>query len=360
MKKIVLIAQGRSGFLKVAPLFSALERNGRVEPVPVLVERAGDAGVGESLTAPFGIGARLRRIPLDAGSAVGESAMLLLAFERLFTDHAPAFVVSGGDGNASVAAAVAATRMGIPVVSLDAGLRSYDRSETEELNRLLVDAVSALHFVSEHSGIYNLINEGYAEERVLFAGNTSIDSLVALIGGANRSEVLASLGLEPKKFVTVLIDMPLRPETLEHREELCKVLESVAATATVLFFCDSLQDGTVQETFGSIPGIRVLPMPEPLDLLRLLKESAFVLTDTGDYESELTVMNVPCLSLRQTTCRPSTIEVGTNVMVGFDEGEILERASAILSGKPSDRTLIPEKWDGASAQRIAEVLEQAG
>jgi UDP-N-acetylglucosamine 2-epimerase len=360
VKKIVLIAQGRSGFLKVAPLFSALDRNARVEPVPVLVERAGQAGVGESLTAPFGTGGRLRRIPLAAGSAVGEVSALLIAFERLFTELAPAFVVSGGDDNAAVAAAVTASRMGIPVVSLDAGLRSYDRSETEELNRLLVDSVSALQFVSEHSGIYNLINEGYPDDRVLFAGNTSIDSLVELIGGANRSEVLASLGLEPKKFGTVLLDLPLRTETLENRDLLCRVLESIAATTTLLLPCDGLPGGAVLEAFGSVPGIRVRSVPEPLDLLRLLKESAFVLTDTGTFESELTVMNVPCLSLRPATFRPSTVEVGTNVMVGFDEEEILERTAAILSGKSSGKTLIPEKWDGAAALRIAEVLEQAG
>jgi UDP-N-acetylglucosamine 2-epimerase len=360
VKKIVLIAQGRFGFLKVAPLFTVLEGNGHIEPVPVLVVRKGETGPGESLMAAFGLEDRLRIIPVEAGSSVGETAELMIVFERLFADIVPDFVVPGGYDNTAVAATIAASRMGIPVVSLDAGLRSYDRSEPEELNRLIIDSVAAIHFVSEHSGVYNLINEGFSDERILFAGNTSIDSLVTIISDANRSDVLSALELKPKKFVTVLLDMPLRPQTAANRDLLCKVLESIAATTTLLLPCGSEPEGDLHETFGSIPGIRVISTPDPVDLLRVLKESAFVLTDTAEYESELTVMNVPCLTLRPSTCRPSTIELGTNVLVGFDEQEILECVSVILSGKPAHKTLIPEKWDGASAKRIAEVLERVG
>ncbi|NTV02772.1 MAG: UDP-N-acetyl glucosamine 2-epimerase [Chlorobiaceae bacterium] len=359
MKKTVLVARGRFGFLKIAPLFSALEGNGLLEPVPALVVPEGEPGPEPSLLAAFGLEDRLRRIPVAAGTPVGESAGLMLAFESLFAEVAPDFVVPGGYDNAALAAAITASRMGIPVVSLEAGLRSYDRSEPEELNRLIIDAVAALHFVSEHSGVYNLINEGFADDRILFAGNPSIDSLVALIGDANRSEVLASLGLEPKKFATVMLGMPLQPGAAGNHDLLCRVLGSIAATTTVLLPFGVLPDGGVHEAFGSIPGIRVIPMPDTVDLLRVLKESAFVLTDSEEFESELTVMSVPCLSLRQGTCRPSTVEVGTNAIIGFDEDDLLERASVILSGKPTGKTLIPEKWDGASAKRIAEVLERA-
>ena len=360
LKKIVLIAQGRFGFLKVASLFAPLESSGLLEPVPVLVVREGDAGETESLASVFGIEGRLRRVPLDPGSPASETAGLMLSFERLFVEIAPDFIVPGGYDDAAVAATITATRMGIPVVSLDAGLRSHDRSEQEELNRLIIDSVAALHFVSEHSGVYNLINEGFSDERILFAGNTSIDSLVTLIGEANRSGVLSDLEVKPKKFATVLLSMPLRPETAANRDLLCKVLESLAATTTVLLPVDAVTDTGLQEVFGSVPGLRFVSRPGPVDLLRVLKESAFVLTDTDEFESELTVMNVPCLTMRQSTARPSTIEIGTNVLVEFDGQEILERASAILSGKKKGKALIPEKWDGASAKRIADVLEKAG
>jgi UDP-N-acetylglucosamine 2-epimerase (non-hydrolysing) len=360
VKKIVLIAQGRFGFLKVASLFAPLESSGLLEPVPVLVVREGETGETESLVSAFGLEGRLRIVTLEPGSPAGETAGLMLLLERLFVDIAPDFVVPGGFDNAAIAATITATRMGIPVVSLDAGLRSYDRSEQEELNRLIIDAVAALHFVSEHSGIYNLINEGFADEQIIFAGNTSIDSLVTLIGEANRSGVLADLGVAPKKFATVLLSLPLRPETAENRDLLCKVLESIAATTTVLLPVNAGSDSGLQEAFGSIPGLRLVSRPGPVELLRVLKESAFVLTDTDEYDSELTVMNVPCLTLRRSTARPSTIEIGTNALIEFDEQDILERASVILSGKKTGKTLIPEKWDGASAKRIAEVLEKAG
>ncbi|NTV24960.1 MAG: UDP-N-acetyl glucosamine 2-epimerase [Chlorobiaceae bacterium] len=357
MKKIVLTAQGRYGLLKVAPLFTVLKNNGLVEPVLALAVREGDNGETARFASALGIEDGLRRIPVGSGTPVAETAELMLAFERLFAELSADFVVPGGHDDAAVAATLTATRMGIPVVSIDAGLRSYDRSETGELNRLIIDSVSALLFVSEHSGVYNLINEGVADERILFVGNTAIDSLVMLMGDANRSDILKSLDVEPKKFVTVLLETPTRPETSSNRELLGKVLGAVAATTTVLLPCGA---GELGEEFGSIPGLRVIGMPEPAELFRVLRDSAFVLTDTDSFESELTVMNVPCLMMRQSTYRPSTIEIGTGVLVGCDEEEILERASVILSDKPSEKTLIPEKWDGTSAKRIAEVLEKVG
>jgi len=242
--------------------------------------------------------------------------------------------------------------MAIPVVSLDAGLRSYDRAESREINRLVIDSVAALHFVSEHSGIYNLMNEGVADERILFVGNTAIDSLATLMGEANESAVLDSLSLVPKTFVTVL----LKPESSANRDLFSKVLEPLAATSTVLLPGSPSSD----ELPGGAPGLRMIDMPGYTDLLRLLKESAFVLTDSAGFEAELTVMNVPCLTLRQSTARPSTVEIGTNVLLAPDEQEILERASTILTGKTSEKTLIPEKWDGAAAKRVAEVLERGG
>lgn len=360
MKKIVLIAQGRYGLLKVAPLFTVLKDNGLVEPVLALAMRDGDDGQAGLIASALGIEGDLRRVPFASATPVGETAQLMLAFERLFAELSADLVVPGGHDNAAVAATITSSRMGIPIVSLDAGLRSYDRSEPEELNRLIIDSVAAMHFVSEHSGVYNLMNEGVADEQILFAGNTAIDSLVTLMGEANRSNVLETLAVEPKKFVTVVLDTPFRAETASNRELLCKVLESIVATTTVLLPCGNGLEGELAEAFGAVPGLRIVAMPSPTDLLRVLRDSAFVLTDTDAYESELTVMNVPCLSMRQTTYRPTTVEIGTNVLVGCDEEEILERASVILSGKPAGKTLIPERWDGASAKRIADVLEKIG
>ncbi|MGC8774046.1 MAG: UDP-N-acetyl glucosamine 2-epimerase [Chlorobaculum sp.] len=351
MKKIVLIAQDRAAFLHVAPLVSVFRKSGVFEPVLVRALTPASRADHDALAAAFGLSDELRIIELEPCTPVAETASLMLALERVLSELEPAFVVPGGHDSASLAGAFAAAKMGIPVVSLDAGLRSYDRAEPEEISRLVIDSVAALHFVSEHSGIYNLMNEGVADERILFVGNTSIDSLVTLMAQANESAVLEKLALAPKKFVTVL----LKPESSANRDPLCKVLESLAATSTVLL-PGSPSSG---ELPGGAQGLRMIDMPGYIDLLRLLKESAFVLTDSSEFEAELTVMNVPCLTLRQSTARPSTVELGTNVLIAPDEAEILERASVILSGKPSEKTLIPEKWDGAAAKRIAEVLERA-
>jgi UDP-N-acetylglucosamine 2-epimerase (non-hydrolysing) len=355
VKKIVLIAQDRAAFLHVAPFVSVFRKKGVFEPVLVRALTPGSRAEHDVLASAFGLSDELRVIELEPGTPVGQTASLMLAFERLFIELEPDFVVPGGHDNASLAGALAAAKTGIPVVSLDAGLRSYDRAEPEELNRLVIDSVAALHFVSEHSGLYNLMNEGVADERILFVGNTAIDSLVALMGAANESAVLESLALAPKKFVTVL----LKPESSGNRDSLCKALESLAATSTVLLPGSASPEEAQNEALGGVPGLRMIDMPGYIDLLRLLKESAFVLTDSSEFEAELTVMNVPCLTMRQSTARPSTVELGTNVLIAPDEEDILERASVILSGKPSGKSLIPEKWDGAAATRVAEVLERA-
>ena len=351
VKKIVLIAQDRAAFLHVAPLVSAFRKKSVFESVLVRALTPGSRAEHDALAAAFGFGDELRVIEVEPGTPVGETASHMLAFERIFNELAPDFVIPGGHDSASLAGALAAAQMGIPVISLDAGLRSYDRAEAGEISRLVIDSVAALHFVSEHSGVYNLMNEGFADERLFFVGNTAIDSLVTLMAQANESAVLDSLSLAPKKYVTVL----LKPESSVNRDLFCKVLESLAATTTVLLPGTKSSD----EALSSVAGLRMIDMPSYIDMLRLLKDSAFVLTDSAEFEAELTVMNVPCLTMRQSTARPSTIEVGTNVLVAPDEQEILERASVILSRKKKEKTLIPEKWDGAAAARVAEALERA-
>ncbi|HHE07645.1 MAG TPA: UDP-N-acetyl glucosamine 2-epimerase [Chlorobaculum parvum] len=360
MKKIVLIAQERSAFLHVAPLATVFRKNGVFEPVLVRVLADADRAEHNALCTAFGLSDAVRAIPAESGSPVGETAAFMLEFERLFGELSPDFVVPGGHDNASLAGALAAAKMTIPVVSLDAGLRSYDRAESREINRLVIDSVAALHFVSEHSGIYNLMNEGVADEQILFAGNTAIDSLVTLIGHqADASGVLKAHGLEPKKFVIALLDLPVSSGSVERRELIGKLLESLAATATVILPVGPSPAAELLEAFDAVPGLRLIATPGYIDLLQLFKASALVLTDSAEFEAELTVMNVPCLTMRQSTARPSTIEIGTNVLVGNNELEILERASIILSGKESKKTLIPEKWDGAAAKRVAEMLERA-
>ena len=354
MKKIVLIAQERAAFLHAAPLANALRKNGVFEPVLVRVLPDEGRAEHEALATALGLSDAVRTISAKPGSPVAETASLMAEFEQIFKEIEPDFVIPGGHDNASLAGALVAAKMTIPVVSLDAGLRSYDRAESEEINRLIIDSVAVLHFVSEHSGVYNLMNEGFADERILFAGNTAIDSLVTLISQVDVADVLKAHSLEQKKFVTVLLDMPFSSETVANRELLGRLLESIATTSTVI-----LPAGELSEAFEGVPGLRVIPQLGYLELLQLLKASAFVLTDSAEFESELTVMNVPCLTMRKSTARPSTIEIGTNVLVGNDEQEILERASTILSGQPATKTLIPEKWDGAAATRVAEVLEKA-
>lgn len=360
VKKIVLIAQERPAFLHAAPLVDGFRKHGLFQPHLVRVIKPEDRSDHEALAAVFGFDDALQTLDAEPSTQVGEVAALLLTFEQIFGELKPDFVIPGGHDNASLAGALAASTMNIPVVSLEAGLRSYDRTESDEINRLVIDSIAAHHCVSEHSGMYNLINEGYADDRILFVGNTAIDSLVALIEEAKKSTLSSTLALESGKYIIVLPDSSNRPETHGTRDVLGKVLDTLAATSTVILPCDTVLQKSLRETLGEIPGLRIIGMPGYIELLGLLRDSAFVLTDTDEFEAELTVMNVACLTMRTHTSRPSTVETGTNLLVGCDEQEILERASLILSRKKSRKTLIPEKWDGAAAARVAKVLEQIG
>ncbi|MBN1278554.1 MAG: UDP-N-acetylglucosamine 2-epimerase [Chlorobium sp.] len=365
MKTILLIAGGRQGTLLLAPLYQELTTRGGYRPVPVIADTEGDCRQADGIVAFFGIGSDLQTVALPEGTVAQETAMAMTELETIIASHAPDLVMICGCDSASMAAAVTAAKLGIPVAAVDAGLRSYDRREYAEINRMIIDTVADFHFVSERSGEYNLINEGVSDGQLHFAGNLSIDSLVSLMQEVNRLTVTTDLGVEPKKYAMLLLNRSEQCIEKGYLDKLLHLLAEIAGQIVVLMPLTSGMETAMKryelyEAFTAISGLRMFEPQSYTAQLRLLKDSALLITDADELQSEATVMNVPCLTMSESSSRPSTIEIGTNVLVGEDEEEILSRVHDIFSAEDHSprRSKIPEKWDGASAARVVDVLDR--
>ncbi|TCD48105.1 UDP-N-acetylglucosamine 2-epimerase [Chlorobium sp. N1] len=348
MKHILLAAGGPQGMLLLGPLYAALKESGSFT-LSAAVSEPPQPGFSES----FGLSGPDFRV-FDCGSPAVLSRSISAMDEALAVFRPDLVIVCGSDVPA-LAAALAAGEIGLPVVSAEAGLRSYDRLEADEMHRMLIDTVALLHVVSEHSGEYNLINEGVAEEDVLFAGNLRIDALRAFMERGGAVSPAAAFGLTPKQYALVL---PEAGGDELSDEAFFRVLSSLgdASDALVLLPAGS----ALRARLEGMGRVRLADLPAYGELLALLRDASMLLQAGATFEAEATVMNVPCLTMQERTARPSTLEIGTNVLVGLDAEETASRMLEILQSKreESRRSKIPEKWDGAAASRISAWLEE--
>jgi UDP-N-acetylglucosamine 2-epimerase len=365
VKKLLLAAGGKPGALLLAPLYNALKKNGTFRPLAVFASSKTEEPLSRELSTCFGIGDACGTVTLGDESPVQQLASVITGMESVIAREQPVLVMVCGSDNAALGAALAATKSGIPVAVADAGLRSHDRSDADEINRILIDSIADLHFISEHSGEYNLINEGVADEKVFFSGNLSIDTLVALMEQAERANLAAELGLQPKKYALVLLNPAGTIAAREPLEMTLRLLKKMSGLTTVLVplaagLEELMKQHKLDKAFSRVEGLVMIAHPGHAGLLALLRDSVLLITDSEELQAESTVMNVPCLTMMDNTARPATIEIGTNVLVGIDEEDIMSRIEDILhAGEHADssrRNKIPEKWDGAAATRIVEVL----
>jgi UDP-N-acetylglucosamine 2-epimerase (non-hydrolysing) len=362
VKKLVLAGGGREAALLIAPLFDALKKNGSYDPVIALSASAGRDAVDRELALCFGLEDSCRTVELPAGTPLEGLAAAMTGMEKVLAAEQPALVIACGSDDAALGAALAASRIALPLAVVDSGLRNYERTDSREINRVLIDSIADLHFVSEHSGEYNLINEGVPDEKVFFAGNLLIDSLAGLMQQSGYRNAAGVHGLRPKEYALVLPDPSGLLMDTAHAAMTGELLKAISEKITLLLPLDAVQGTTFEALAHDRPEtMKVIDMPGPGDLLALLRDSAFLVTDIEELQAESTVMDVPCLTMMERTFRPSTIEIGTNVLVGDDADEMLARIDQILHPDSRShrqvRSKIPEKWDGAAASRIVAVLD---
>ncbi len=364
VKKILLAAGDRHGLLKVLPVYKALSEHDRYDavlaagsPLPK-GERS-----GEDLPDLFGMHGDIVPIGGEGISPVGRTASAMQEFEELLLAEQPDFLLVGGYDDIALSAALAASKLGFAVAPFGAGMRDYNRNSQAEINRKIIDTVADILFVSEHSGEYNLISEGFDEARIFFVGELAIDSLAAVIEKVNSSTVTGDFGIEEKKYVLFLLDNPAAFDSDTALKRVLRVVTSVARDHQVLVLLGP-DEGTIMqkhemgEDFTTVPGVQVLPFPGYVELLRLVKDALFVLTDSTLAQAESTVMKVPCLTMLDDTASPATIEIGTNILVGDREEDILQAISEADLGEIGKKSKIPEKWDGDVTRRVIDVLDK--
>ena len=353
---LMAVAGARPNFMKIAPLVR--EMLGREGLALTLVHTGQhyDDAMSEGFFRDLGIPKPDVNLGVGSGSHGRQTADVLAGIERLLVERPPDAIVVVGDVNSTIAAALAAAKLHIPVAHVEAGLRSGDRRMPEELNRILTDQLSDWLFTTEPDGERNLRAEGIGSERIHFVGNVMIDTLRANLERARQLDTLERMGVEPGRYACVTLHRPSNVDEAEVLGPILEVLEEIHAELPVVFPMHPRTRGAIERHFpGRELALRVAEPQGYLDFLRLMSDAKLVLTDSGGLQEETTALGVPCLTLRENTERPVTISQGTNELVGTDPHAIRAKAREVLDGGGKGGR-IPELWDGLAAVRIVDVL----
>ena len=353
--QVLCVAGARPNFMKIAPVMAAFQETG-IRAQLLHTGQHYDAAMSDGFFADLGIPAPDHHLEVGSGSHAVQTAEIMRRFEPVLDTVRPKAVLVVGDVNSTIACALVAAKRGVRVIHVEAGLRSYDRTMPEEINRVLTDQISDLLFTTERSALANLTREGIAGERVVFVGNVMIDTLYRNLERAVPAAV--TLGRALPRYAVLTLH---RPSNVDDAATLAALLDEIAhldARVPVVFPLHPRTRASI-EKFGlaaKIENLIVLPPLGYLEMLGLMKDAKLVLTDSGGIQEETTALGVPCLTLRENTERPITLDEGSNTLVGPHPEAIRKVFMEILdNGGKAGR--IPEYWDGRAAMRIAHHLQ---
>jgi UDP-N-acetylglucosamine 2-epimerase (non-hydrolysing) len=361
---VMCVVGARPNFMKMAPILRALAAH--QPPVPALLVHTGqhyDQDMSDRLFVDLGLPRPDINLDVGSGTHAVQTAEVMRRFEPALDAHNPCCVLVVGDVNSTLACTLVAVKKGVPVAHVEAGLRSNDRKMPEEINRVLTDQVADRLYTTERSAGANLLREGVALERVRFVGNVMIDSLRANHAQArSAADTLRQHRIDPallsdaKGYGVVTLHRPSNVDDAGTLRHLFGVLGEVARQLPLVFVLHPRTRGNIERfglgEFVDPARMALLPPQGYLEMLGLMSGASLVLTDSGGLQEETTALGVPCLTLRDNTERPITIEQGTNTLVGRDRTAILNGVTEILNGQ-GKRGRIPELWDGHAAERIA-------
>lgn len=363
---IICIVGARPNFMKIAPIMAALSE---LKPaLDVLLLHTGqhyDVAMNEQYFEALGIPAPDMNLEVGSGTHAVQTAEVMCRFETALEGRNPSAILVVGDVNSTIACALVATKKGIPVIHVEAGLRSFDRAMPEEINRVLTDQISDMLFTTEPSGRDNLLREGVSDKRIHFVGNVMIDTLRNNLARAiPASQIARDAGRdgflsEEKGYAVVTMH---RPSNVDDESVLQRLLNTVVSISNQLPVILPLHPRTKSmiHKFGfekmlDSPNILLLPPMGYLEMLGLMQGAKVVLTDSGGIQEETTALGVPCITLRNNTERPITVEEGTNTIAGQDPEVILRIFNDVMrTGGKGGR--IPQYWDGRASHRIADVI----
>jgi UDP-N-acetylglucosamine 2-epimerase (non-hydrolysing) len=355
--KVLNIVGARPNFMKIAPIVEEMKKAPEIEQLLIHTGQHYDEGMSDVFFRDLGIPVPDVHLGVGSGSHAEQTARIMVEFEKVCLEQNPDLVTVVGDVNSTMACSIVAAKLLVPVAHVEAGLRSFDRTMPEEINRLLTDAIAELLLTTSRDADENLKREGIDPAKIHFVGNVMIDTLVKHREKAAALDIPSKLNVKKSGFALVTLHRPSNVDDRSVLQEILEALHEVSKTMPVIFPIHPRTTKRVAEFGLSLNGITTTDPLGYLEFLSLMSNAGVVLTDSGGLQEETTILKVPCLTLRHNTERPVTITHGTNIMVGPDKKRILEAVQRIVSGdwKPSGP---PEYWDGRAAQRIVEVIRR--
>jgi UDP-N-acetylglucosamine 2-epimerase (non-hydrolysing) len=365
MLKVINVAGARPNFMKVAPIVAAMKRrSGEFQSVLVHTGQHYDARMSEAFFRDLGMPEPDVDLGVGSASHAVQTAGVIQAFEPYVINEKPDWVIVVGDVNSTVACALVCAKLGVKVAHVEAGLRSRDRTMPEEINRILTDQIAELLLTPSPDANENLRAEGIPEERIRFVGNIMIDSLFANLERSQNSQVLSELNLRPRGYAALTLHRPSNVDEKGAFARILDALEEISQRVPIIFPAHPRTRRMIDELglTERTEKIRNLMLIDPLgylDFLNLVSKATLVLTDSGGIQEETTVLGIPCITLRENTERPITVEMGTNTLAGTDTDRIVAVANRALDNPPDQLNLrVPPLWDGKTADRILDALSE--
>lgn len=368
--RVMCVVGARPNMVKMAPLLAEMHHHAELWPVLVHTGQHYDYAMSEVFLEQLKILPPDYNLGVGSGTHHAQTAEIIRRFGELVSRDRPQMVVVVGDVNSTVACGLVAAKECIPLVHVEAGLRSFDRTMPEEINRIVTDGISDLLFATEESAVHNLLREGIADNKIYFVGNLMIDSLAKSIETARNSHLLKKLALPANRYVVLTLHRPGNVDDPDRLSATLKAILEFAERVPVLFPVHPRTHSRIMEAVmndrnvrtwngeGAIglPGLWLMPPIPYLEFVGMVDRSAMVITDSGGIQEETTYLGVPCLTFRESTERPITVTHGTNRVIGTDPAALLAHATEILEGAPRIRGVHPPLWDGMAATRVVPVL----
>lgn len=359
--KIINIVGARPNFIKIAPIMRAMKSSSVLQPILLHTGQHYDVKMSENFFRELDIPHPDISLEVGSASQAKQVALIMERFETVCDTEKPGAMLVVGDVNSTMACSLVAAKKGIKIIHVEAGIRSFDRTMPEEINRLVTDSISDLLLPPSADAVENLLHEGHAKNSIHLVGNIMIDTLKACQPMIRQSGILEKLGIRKDEYVAVTLH---RPSNVDHPVNFARILKAfheIQKSRKIVFpvhprTLNMLKDPDLHSMVEQMPN---LILCEPLgyfDFGRLISDSCMVITDSGGIQEETTVYGIPCITLRENTERPITITEGTNELAGTDTDKIIAFAQQIINGKWKTGK-IPELWDGNTAQRIVDCLE---
>ena len=362
--KLAIVAGARPNFMKIAPILHALRGKEHIRVTLIHTGQHYDANLSDIFFQQLDIQPPDVSLGVGAGSHAQQTSKIMVGIESTLRDAQQTGdpfdrLVVVGDVNSTMASAIAAAKLDVPVSHVEAGLRSFDRTMPEEINRIITDAISDQLLVSEPAGIENLKREGHSEDSMHLVGNVMIDTLLRLLPNAKNTRVIEQYGFRENEYVVVTLHRPSNVDCATTLRSILSVLAKVSKNIPVAFpihprTTASIERFDLGHLIDEAPGILRLPPLGYLEFLALTSSSKVIVTDSGGLQEESTALGIPCLTMRENTERPVTINEGTSTLVGTDTKALAEQLDLVLTGQYKQGRC-PEIWDGKAAQRIVEL-----